>query len=76
MRIRYQGWKKVGCGINIPDPQHWQKTNKILNLLLKHSRSWNMAIQYMDPYSVNSWDVIATTVREVLVIFLLLINVA
>ena len=23
MRIRDPGWKKVGSGINIPDPQHW-----------------------------------------------------
>jgi hypothetical protein len=23
------GWKKVGSGINIPDPQHWQNSSKI-----------------------------------------------
>jgi hypothetical protein len=23
IRIRDPGWKKVGSGINIPDPQHW-----------------------------------------------------
>jgi hypothetical protein len=23
VRIRDPGWKKVGSGINIPDPQHW-----------------------------------------------------
>jgi hypothetical protein len=23
IRIRDTGWKKVGSGINIPDPQHW-----------------------------------------------------
>jgi hypothetical protein len=23
IRIRDPGWKKFGCGINIPDPQHW-----------------------------------------------------
>jgi hypothetical protein len=21
------GWKKVGYGINIPDPQHWKRVN-------------------------------------------------
>ncbi len=25
IRIRDPGWKKVGSGINIPDPQHWKK---------------------------------------------------
>jgi hypothetical protein len=24
VRIRDPGWKKVGSGINIPDPQHWK----------------------------------------------------
>ncbi len=23
MRIRYLGWKNIGSGINIPDPQNW-----------------------------------------------------
>jgi hypothetical protein len=23
VRIRDPGWKKVGSGVNIPDPQHW-----------------------------------------------------
>ncbi len=23
VQIRDPGWKKVGSGINIPDPQHW-----------------------------------------------------
>jgi hypothetical protein len=26
VRIRDPGWKKVGSGINIPDPQHWLPT--------------------------------------------------
>ncbi len=33
MRIRDPGWKKVGSGINIPDPQHWIKNYRILPFL-------------------------------------------
>jgi hypothetical protein len=29
MRIRNPGWKKVGSGINIPDPQHCDEPYKI-----------------------------------------------
>jgi hypothetical protein len=33
VRIRDPGWKKVGSGINIPDPQHWISTSTRLDLI-------------------------------------------
>jgi hypothetical protein len=29
VRIRDSGWKKVGSGINIPDPPHWLQAQKV-----------------------------------------------
>jgi hypothetical protein len=29
VRIRDPGWKKVGSGINIPDPQHWLNASSV-----------------------------------------------
>jgi hypothetical protein len=42
IRTRDPGWKKIGSGINIPDPQHWlhliflcaKSLREILNVLL------------------------------------------
>jgi hypothetical protein len=33
VRIRDPGWKKVGSGINIPDPQHWDLRYVLSDLL-------------------------------------------
>jgi hypothetical protein len=45
MRIRDLGWKKVGSGINIPDPQHWLSVlipvaNHLLSLLISQQVNW------------------------------------
>ncbi len=40
MRIRDPGWKKVGSGINIPDPPHW----RVLSLALAYEYSPNSPI--------------------------------
>jgi hypothetical protein len=54
VRIRDTGWKKVGSGINIPDPQHWSKYvfSKIKEQLFHLDPHWDTAAQInVDPDS-------------------------
>jgi hypothetical protein len=42
-------WKKVGSGINIPDPQHWKKSiyNPVLRICITLTRIWIMLVTFM-----------------------------
>jgi len=49
MRIRDPGWKKVGSGINIPDPQHCSLPTPFLLLLVFSGKYLGSASEIESP---------------------------
>jgi hypothetical protein len=57
-----QGWKKVGSGINIPDPQHWSYIT---------THHGNLTSRHHNTYSVNLLE-LSITVYPVLIFAILI----